>query len=63
MHIMVKIKIKTTVFKLLEQFKKQSKEIHTITTDSGSEFTNKQCKNGLNIMTLRCFSFLVIHIN
>ena len=35
----------STILQFLEKFKKQSKEIHTITADSGSEFTNKQCKN------------------
>ena len=34
----------TTILKFLNQFKKDSKEIHNITADSGSEFTNKQCK-------------------
>ena len=33
----------TTILKFLNQFKKNSKEIHNITGDSGSEFTNKQC--------------------
>ena len=43
MHIMVKNKETTTILTFLNQFKKDSKEIHTITKDSGSEFTNKQC--------------------
>ena len=53
----------TTILKFLEQFKKESKEIHTITTDLGSEFTNNNVKTGLKIITLRCFMLLVIHIN
>ena len=45
----------TTILKFLNQFKKDSKEIHNITTDSGSEFTNKQCKqwfqeNNINLI-------------
>ena len=35
----------STILQFLEKIKKQSKEIHTITAHSGSEFINKQCKN------------------
>ena len=45
----------TTILKFLNQFKKDSKEIHNITTDSGSEFINKQCKKWFEDNNIKMF--------
>ena len=45
----------TTILQFLEKFKKQSKEIHTTTTDSGSEFINKQCKKWFEDNNIKMF--------
>ena len=45
----------TTILKFLNQFKKDSKEIHNITADSGSEFTKKQCTQWFQENNIKLF--------
>ena len=45
----------TTILQFLEKFKKQSKEIHNITADSGSEFKNKQCTQWFQENNIKLF--------